>query len=105
MFQLESVTLRSLVALTSFKNKTGKIPSLMSSCPLTPFVKNSYCFKGLYSSCRRGRERCALNVLLDLDCSCNVDLKCRSLTNNLHRLLLSVLICTPMSNGCGDGGP
>lgn len=54
---------------------------------------------------RKKREWHALNVLLDLACSCNVDLKCWSLMNNLRGLLLSVLICTPVSNGCGDGGP
>jgi len=54
---------------------------------------------------RKKREWCALNVLLDLACSCNVDLKSQSLINNLCGLLLSVLICTPVSNGYGDGGP
>lgn len=54
---------------------------------------------------RKGREWGALKVLLEEACSCNVDLKCQSLINNLRGLLLSVLIRSPVSNGCGDGGP
>lgn len=72
-----------------------------------PFVKN--CCIALEAFIRAGeegeREWSALKVLLEGACSCNVDLKCQSLINNLWDLLLSVLVRTPVSNGCGDGGP
>lgn len=54
---------------------------------------------------RKEREWGSLKVLLEGARSCNVDSKCQSLINNLWGLLLSVLIRSPVSNGCGDGGP